>query len=379
MSMETPLELSRTNRRRFLQQGATLGALSFPMLATSSFANTAATELTMLAWQGHAEKGVIGEFEERSKVRIRPKYYVGGDNMLALISQSPPGTYDVILSDAEYVQQLVAGQWVEKLDASDYPFDDFFPEFQNYAGHWQGKDLYSVFLRFGFLGVAYNTKAVSEKEARSYKVYFDPKYKGRVGHFDWHLPNIGQLSLLAGNQKPFDLEAARWAQVQQRLTGLRPNIGGFFDYGGTFSSLRNGQMVLMAGIGDWITGVLEKNGAPVRSVIPEEGGLQWTESLSIGRGSRRKELARSFIQYMTSPAGQVHSARMAAYPAMVPNRKAWDLLARTDPGEARRSNMMPGERNALSDIREGRITPRAQPVQQALQDWVDAWSRYKNA
>lgn len=378
MFLETPT-LSGGTRRRFLQRGAALGALPFPMLATSSFASTRPTELTMLAWQGHAEKDVIGEFEERSKVRIRPKYYVGGDNMLALISQSPPGTYDVILSDAEYVQQLVAGQWVEKLDAKDYPFDDFFPEFQKYTGHWQGNDLYSVFLRFGFLGVAYNTQAVSEKEARSYNAYYDPKYKGRVGHFDWHLPSIGQVSLLSGNRNPFDLDAARWAQVQQRLSRLRPNIGGFFDYGGTFSSLRNGQMVLMAGIGDWITGVLEKNGAPVRSVIPEEGGLQWTESLSIGRGTKRRDMARAFIQYMTSPAGQVRSARMAAYPAMVPNRKAWELLARTDPAEARRSQMMPTERNALNDIREGRITPRAQPVQQDLQDWVDVWSRYKNA
>lgn len=378
MKLETSPQSGGT-RRRFLQQGTALSALSFPMLATSSFANTRATELTMLAWQGHAEKDVVGEFEERSKVRIRPKYYVGGDNMLALISQSPPGTYDVILSDAEYVQQLVAGEWVEKLDAQDYPFDDFFPEFQKYTGHWQGNDLYSVFLRFGFLGVAYNTQVVSEKEARSYNAYYDPKYKGRVGHFDWHLPSIGQVSLLSGNRKPFDLDAARWAEVQQRLMRLRPNIGGFFDYGGTFSSLRNGQMVLMAGIGDWITGVLEKNGAPVRSVIPEEGGLQWTESLSIGRGTRRRDMARAFIQYMTSPAGQVRSARMAAYPAMVPSRKAWDLLARTDPAEARRSQMMPTERNALHDIREGRITPRAQPVQQDLQEWVDLWSRYKNA
>ncbi|KRC12414.1 ABC transporter substrate-binding protein [Hydrogenophaga sp. Root209] len=376
--METKPPGTTPTRRRFLQQSAALG-MSFPLLSPSARASDSPRELTMLAWQGHAEKDVVGEFEQQHNVRIRPKYYVGGDSMLALISQSPPGTYDVILSDSEYVEQLVTGNWVEPLDPRHYPFDDFFPEFQKYTGHWRGDALYSVFLRFGFLGVAYNTQAVSEKDARSYKVYFDPKYKGRVGHFDWHLPSIGQISLLAGNRKPFDIDATRWAQVQQRMAQLRPNVGGFFDYGGTFSSMRNGQMVLMAGIGDWITGVLEKNGAPVRSVIPEEGGLQWTESLSIGRGSRRPELARSFIRYMTSPQGQIRSARMAAYPAMVPNRKAWELLARSDPAEARRSNMLLQERNALHEIREGRITPRAQPSQQDLQDWVDFWGRYKNA
>jgi hypothetical protein len=66
---------------------------------------------------------------------------------------------------------------------------------------------------------------------------------------------------------------------------LKPQVGGYFDYGGTFASLKNGEMLAMCGIGDWITGVLQKDGAPVASVIPEEGGIQWTESYSIGKGT----------------------------------------------------------------------------------------------
>ncbi len=115
---------------------------------------------------------------------------------------------------------------------------------------------------------------------------------------------------------------------------LRQQIGGFFDYGGTFSSLQNGQMLAMAGIGDWITGTLERNGAKVKSVIPEEGGLQFTESFSIGKGSQKADLARKWIQYITSPKGQVKSANMAAYPCLIPNRKGWELLATETPEEA---------------------------------------------
>ena len=102
---------------------------------------------------------------------------------------------------------------------------------------------------------------------------------------------------------------------------LRPQIGGFFDYGGTFSSLQNGQMLAMAGIGDWITGTLERNGAKVRSVIPEEGGLQWTESFSIGKGTAKADLAKKWIQYITSAQGQVKSANMAAYPCAHPEQR----------------------------------------------------------
>src|SRR5690606_38242280 len=267
-------------------------------------------ELTMLAWYGHAEPDIVGAFEEGDGGRLKPKYYTGGDNMPALITQSPPGTYDPILSDAEHVQQLNAAGCPEELDPTNYPFDDYYPEFQNFPGHWKDGSLYSVLVRFSFLGVSHNTDAITGKEASSYQIFWDPKLKGKVGHFDWHLPNLGQISLLNGNASPYDIDEDAWKAVQDKIMTLRPQIGGFFDYGGTFSSLQNGQMLAMAGIGDWITGTLERNGAKVRSVIPEEGGLQFTESFSIGKGTTKGELAKKWIQYITSPKGQVKSANM---------------------------------------------------------------------
>ena len=161
--------------------------------------------------------------------------------------------------------------------------------------------------------------------------------------------------------------------------GIRPNVGGFFDYGGTFASLKNGQMAAFCGIGDWITGVLEKSGVPVRTTIPEEGGLQWTESFSIGKGSQKQDLARKWIQYITTPEGQVKSANMAAYPAMIPSKKGWELLAEQTPDEARRQRMELGKPNVMDDIRTGRIQFRQLPVQQSIEEWNDFWTSYKGA
>ncbi|WAX96914.1 spermidine/putrescine ABC transporter substrate-binding protein [Aminobacter sp. NyZ550] len=367
------------NRRDILKGASVLGGgvLAMPFLNRLAFAQP--VELNILAWSGHAEPDVVAEFEAENNVKFKPKYYTGGDNMLGLISQSPPGTFDVILSDAEYVQQLNAAGYIEKLDPVDYPFDDFFPEFQHFPGHWQGNDLYSVITRFGFLGVAYNTDAITEKEASTYNVYWAEKLKGKVGHFDWHHPNLGQISLLNGNAAPYDIDEAAWGKLQEKMKTLRPQIGGFFDFGGTFSSLQNGQVLAMAGIGDWITGVLAKNGAKVRTVIPEEGGLQWTESFCIGKGSTKADLAKKWIQYITSAKGQVKSVNMAAYPAMVPNKKGWELLAEDFPAEAKRQGMLLNESNIMDLIRNGRIKFRQLPVQQSLEDWNDFWSEYKGS
>jgi spermidine/putrescine transport system substrate-binding protein len=328
---------------------------------------------------GHAEPDIVAEFEAQNNCKIKPKYYTGGDNMLALIAQSPIGTYDLILSDAEYVPQLQKAGYIEKLNPKDYPFDDFFPEFQKFPGHWQGGELYSLITRFGFLGVSYNTEAVSEKKARSYKVFWDPAYKGKVGHFDWYLPNMGQISLLNGNREPFNLNSNEFAKLKSVAKTLRPQAAGFFDYGGTFSGLKSGQLQLVGGIGDWITGVLKKSGAKVDSVVPEEGGLQWTESFCIGKNSRNHELAKKFLQYISSPKGQSKSARMVAYPAMIPNKKGWEMLNRDDPAEAKRQGMVLSGKSCMDDIRSGKIKFRELPRRQNIEAWNDFWSDYKEA
>ncbi len=364
------------NRRSFLT--TTAAVLATPMLSRRAFASDP-TELTMLAWYGHAEPDIVAEFEAENNVKFVPKYYTGGDNMLGLISQSPAGTFDVILSDAEYVQALNAAGYVEELAPEDYALDDYFPEFQQFPGNWQDGKLFSLVTRFGFLGVAYNTDALTEAEASSYEVFWDPKLTGKVGHFDWHLPNLGQMSLLTGNKIPYDIDEAAWEAVKAKTLTLRPQIGGFFDYGGTFSSLNDGQMLAFAGIGDWITGVLEKNGAKVKSVIPEQGGLQWSECFSIGKGSAKADLAKKWIQYITSAKGQAKSAQMAAYPAIVPNAKGWEVLQAENPAEAKRQGMTKDAGNAMDMIRAGRIQYRQWPIQQDLETWNDFWSEYKGA
>lgn len=381
MTSKTVGPIAAPSRRDVIKYGAdatAAGALFAPNIARAQ----APVEINLLAWYGHGEPDVVGAFEAKNNVKFKNKYYAGGDNMLALIAQSPPGTYDIILSDAEFVQQLNTAGYIQPLEAADYPFDDFFPEFKQFPGHWKDGKLFSTMVRYGHLGVSYNTTKVSAEEATSYKAFWKPELKGKVGHFDWHLPSLGMMSLLEGNAKPspFDISKEAWTKVKATTKTLKPQVGGFFDYGGTFSGLKTGQMWAMCGIGDWITGVLKKDGAPVDSVVPKEGGIQWTESYCIGKGSAKADIAKKFIQYMLSPEGQVKSAKMAAYPAMLPTKKGWAALATADPAEAMRQGMMDGlPNNPLTLLKDGRIHYRGIPVKQSLEEWNEFWQEYKSA
>ena len=228
---------SNVTRRSLLRVGG--GVLLSAPFVSRAWAQT--TELNVLAWYGHAEPDMVAEFEAANNVKFIPKYYAGGDNMLALIAQSPPGTYDLILSDGEFVQQLNAAGYIQELEAADYPLDDMLhPDFANFPGHWADGKLFSVIMRGGHLGVSFNRNAMTEEEASSYDGFWKPELKGKVGHFDWHLPTLGQMSLKNGNGAGlFDLDDDKWQAVQDTTMSLRSQIGGFFDYGGTFNGLKN--------------------------------------------------------------------------------------------------------------------------------------------
>ena len=215
------------NRRRLLKIGGA-AMLSTPFV---SRAWAAATQINMLEWYGHGEPDMEAEFEAANNVKFVSKYYAGGDNMMALIAQSPPGTYDIILSDGEFVQQLNAAGYIEELNAADYPFDDMLHEdFTKFPGHWADGKLYSMMLRGGHLGVSYNKNAISAEEAQSYSCFWKPEIKGKLGHFDWHLPNLGMMSLYNGNgSNLWDLNYAGWDEVQEKPLSLRPHVGGILD------------------------------------------------------------------------------------------------------------------------------------------------------
>jgi spermidine/putrescine transport system substrate-binding protein len=372
------------SRRQFIKTSTfATGALAAPMIFTSKKALAAPTEINMLGWYGTAEPDMVADFEAANNVKFVPKYYAGGDNMLAALAQNPPGTFDLIHTDAEYARLLIQSDLVDELDPSDYPMDDLMHEdFMNFPGHWNDGKLYSLITRYGHLGVSYNKDAVTREEAKSYNIFWDEKLKGKVGHFDWHLPNLGEISLLNGNTdpSPFDISEKEWKAVQEKTLSLTPQIGGFFDFGGTFAGLKNGEMLAMVGIGDWVTGILERDGAPVSSVVPEEGGIQWTESYSVVSTSTKKDIVKKYLEYTMSPEGQVKSAQMLGYPGFAVTKSGRKLLNEVDLAEAKRTGQVDGDPNdPVELIKQGRIHYRDIPKQQSLEDWNDFWSEYKNA
>ncbi len=214
------------SRRQVMRGTAAIAGTTALGLASARPAGAQSDKVVnLLSWPGHGAQDVIAPFEAATGFKVQSKEYTGGEEMIALLQSSPPGTFDVVLSDAEYIEQLQKANLIDALNPSDYPLGDFWPEFQKFPAHWVDGKLYSVMVDFGFLGMVYNTKKLSREEVDSYSVLWTPKVKGKVGMYDWYLPNMMCLSLYSGNRPPNDIDNAKFDEVKTVADlALRPDV-----------------------------------------------------------------------------------------------------------------------------------------------------------
>ena len=188
------LPVSDLSRRGFLKASAA-GALAVGTQWQPVAAQDAQV-LNYLSWPGNADPYLVADFEKENNCKIKIKEYVGGDQMMAVVNQSPPGTFDVVLADAEYMHLLHKADLIEELDPKDYPLADFWPEFQKFPLHWFDDKLFGVMTDFGYLGLSYNTEVYKPEEVAAYAAMWEEKAKGKVGFFDWYLPGMGCVASL---------------------------------------------------------------------------------------------------------------------------------------------------------------------------------------
>ncbi len=377
--MKTRQKGSKTGRtisRRSVVKGAAVFAGAAPFIIPSR-AFSQQKVLTLLSWPGYAAPEVVGPFEEEHGVKIVGKEYTGGDAMLALVNSSPPGTFDLILADAEFIRMLRGADIIETLNADDYPFDDYWPEFSDFPGLNEDGKLYGIMTSFGYLGLTYNTEKLTPKDVTSYKVLWDEKVKGQVGMYDWYLPPMLCLSLYNGNRPPFDISDAKFAELSATLMSLKDQMVGIGSFSGTFSMLSQGEAWAFVGTGAWLTTLLKKDGVPVADVIPEEGGIQWTEAMTQVKGSKNPDLAVKFLQYMASPEGQVRTAIKPAYSGSIPSKAGWKKLNAEYPEWADLLEHRLDKRNIMDDY--GKIQIRDLPKQQELSEWNQAFTEFKSS
>lgn len=370
-------------RRQFIAGAMATGAVAWSNLTIFERQAKAADKLRILCWPGYEEKPVIEEFEDVNKCKVEFKTYIGGEQMLQFYAQSPKGTFDAIISDAEYVQKLTAQKALDPMKPADFPnLKDFHPDYADFPLlRADGGMIWGVPTRFSFYGLSYNTKFMDAEEANTWASLFLPKFKGKVAMFDWYLPNMSNASLAVSpnNQRPYDISDAQLGKVKDWLFKLRPQISVFSEQNqGLVNALIN-EDAWVTPTGDMEITLIVAGYDNFASTVPDEGSIRWTEAAALCSHSRNKDLALKWIEYMSTSRVQSDLVYTKGFKARAPNMK---VTQHWDEEQTKLMSYIPDPKNPGKMLVETLIeksVPRGLPVQQSDKDWIAIYNEFKTS
>jgi spermidine/putrescine transport system substrate-binding protein len=281
----------------------------------------AADELNALIWCDHADPALLKPFEDANNVKVNVKVFEGTGAGLAIVEQSQPGDWDVMVIDSIDIRRGVERGLFEPLPEDKLPFPDLFPEVtMDGATKFDGKR-YGITEKFGYNTIGYNKSKVDVADMQSLAVMANDKYKGRLAVYDYYLPVIGLVAMSIGKKTP-ELTEADLPAIKEALIKIKANAKAVTDVAASQTVLATGEADVLVGGGEWVTAGIARENPDLDFSVPKEGAVLWSQSLAMFKDSKKKDLALKFIQHVLSPEGQRALATSSCYWGMPSNSKA---------------------------------------------------------
>ena len=254
-------------------------------------ASTARAEgsLNVLTWCDHEDPALLQPFEAANNVKVNFKDISSTAQILAVLGQSKPGDWDVVVMDQTDTGRLAKMGILAPLEAKDYPFADIPDKIADPKLSSLNGVLYTVPEKFGYNTVAFDKSAVPESAMADIQAPWDPKYKDRVAVYDYYVPEIQYVALALGKD-PTAITDADLPAIKEKLAALKANAAMVGDVTPVQQALATGAVDILVGGGEWVTAGMAKDKPSLDYIIPKQGGIRWQQGLGVFAGSKDKAL-----------------------------------------------------------------------------------------
>ena len=293
-------------------------------LTLAAGAAAAQEELNALVWCDHTDPALIQPFEEAHGVTVNLREYEGTGAALALLDQSRPGDWDVLVIDGIDVFRAVEAGILAPLPES-VTTDGFFPEVVMAENNSVDGTAYAVTEKFGYNTVSFNSDKVDAADMESLASIWSEKYDGRISIYDYYLPVMG-LAAIADGIPTADITAENLPQIGETLGTMRSRAASVAGVVAAQTALATGEVDIVVGGGEWLTAVLAAEQPNLTWTIPAEGAVRWAQSIGIVEGTTKPDLAAEFVKYIVSPEGQARLATSSCFWGMPANSAAGEFL-----------------------------------------------------
>jgi spermidine/putrescine transport system substrate-binding protein len=299
--------------------------LASSALALFVAAPALAQEINALVWCDHTDPALLEPFTAATGITVNVKEYEGTAAGLAILEQSQPGDWDVMVIDGVDVGRAVDAGLLAEIPADALPTGDFFPEVVMAEQNSRDGKIYAVTEKFGYNTIAFDKTKVDPADMEDWASLTSGKYDGRIVIYDYYVPIIGLAAIGAGLATA-DLSVDNLGSLSDPLLALRRASSAVGEVVSAQTALATGEADIVVGGGEWLTAVLLADNPNLDWTIPKQGALRWAQSIGVLESSANKDAALQFVQYIVSPEGQARLATSSCFWGMPANQKAGEFL-----------------------------------------------------
>jgi putative spermidine/putrescine transport system substrate-binding protein len=303
-----------------------LPVLAAAALAFSWSAGAMAKELRVLAWDGYADDDWVKEFEKQTGVDVKVVIIGSDDEIWAKIKGSEGKDFDVIAVNTGQLQRYIDAKLVQPLDLAKIPNHAnqmaVFQDLAKVKGVTRDGNTYSIPFCFDSIGIIYDPAKVSPAPT-SMKVFWDPKYAGKILAYDNGEHSFSFTALTMGIKDPFNLTDAQMAEIKDKLVAMKKNVLSFYTTADEATQIyKNNDIALVwANYGAQQVKAFQDAGIKFEYVYPEEGSLTWLDTWAVTSGATDKDLAEKWINFLlTKEVGQQLTDRTGFGNTTVPSK-----------------------------------------------------------
>jgi spermidine/putrescine-binding protein len=282
------------------------------------------------SWQGHVESQWLTQFQRRTGVAVNP---IGiGDNTenLLRVKLGGPGTFDLMEADGLWARKFYEAGLIEPIDLDTVPTakKNLYPEFLSAAGVQEGSKVLQVNWGWSPWILAFNKRRV-DPPPTSWRVMWDPKYKGKVIMYTGTRPLI--VAALVLGFPPWDMNADQLAKATALLIELKRNLLKFnAETLDVQTMLRDEAAWLALEASPGRVAKIHRAGGPeIGWTIPQEGTFGWVDGDMLIKGAPNRAASLELLDFIHQP-GYV-AQNMKRVPRGCCSRAAVEMLL--DQGE----------------------------------------------
>ena len=258
----------------------------------------ASTELNIYMWQQYISDELIANFEEENNCTVNLSYMSDNADAITKLTAGGGQEYDLIMTCDAYMESLIAGGYVEKLDLTQIPNSSNINE-----AYWTAKD-YCVPYLMNYIYIVYNTETCPI-EITCYNDLIDPALKGQISTIDG-ARNLFPIALIALGYDPNSTEESEIAEAYEWLVKFNENV---VAYGAAEQNLTNGTASVAL--------TYDGNTSWAMAEMGENNTLVVADPFT---GAQHTDLAYKFLNYLCDP--EVMAKNLEEYPYSCPNDAA---------------------------------------------------------